>query len=186
MPTYYEGNAIAEIKTQISAEDFVNGYVLKEKTFGRLKAAYWYGALFAALSLLTGYMAINEITVYGRISKWMICAVLAFATVYFTVIKQNRIRKEGRSIYNTSKLLNCTFTFKVYRDSFYIENAYEQLNGYWTDVAAGLETKERIIIVSEWFSRPVIIPKTKENKEQTDAVSRHLQNTLISKYKIKI
>lgn len=185
MPTYYEGNAIAEIKAQLSQEDFANGYVLKEKATGRLKGTYWYGALFLALSVLSDFSAINDITVYGKVSKWVLCIAFIFAALYFAVIRVMKTQKEGNSIYDTSKLLKTEFTFKAYRDSFYMENQYEQFSGYWTDIAAGLETKQRIIIVSEWFARPVVIPKTEENREQTEALSRHLQNTLISKYKVK-
>lgn len=185
MPTYYEGNPIAEIKAQLSQEDFVNGYMLKEKTTGRLKGTYWYGALFLVLSVLSDFSAINEVTVFGMVSKWLICIALIFAAFYCAVIRVMKTKKEGIAIYNSSSLLKEKFTLKAYRDSFYMENEYEQFSGYWTDIAAGLETKERIIIVSEWFARPVVIPKTEENREQTEALSRHLQNTLISKYKVR-
>lgn len=187
MPTYYEGNTIAEIKTQqISSEDFVQGYMFYKKTAGNLKMTYWYGILFAAIAVMTGTVAVNEITLYGIITKWLICAVFAFVAVYFAVIRVNKTKKEAKSVYKSSKLLTSPVTLKVYRDSFYMENKYESFNGYWTDVIAGVENKDRIILVSEWITRPVIIVKTADNKEQTDAISKHLQNTMVSKYKVRI
>lgn len=187
MPTYYEGNTIAEIKAQqISSEDFVQGCIFYKKTAGNLKMTYWYAVLFAALAVTAGYIAINEITLYGIITKWLICAAFAFAAVYFAVIRVNKAKKEAESIYKNSKLLVSPVSFRIYRDSFFTENEYEIFNGYWTDMLAGFENKERIILVSEWIPRPIIITKTADNREQTDAISRHLQNTMVSKYKVRI
>lgn len=187
MPTFYEGDCLVQISAQsIDKESFACGFVYREKILGSLKKSAWYALFFAIVAAIFAVLAAQEYVLYKIIIKALISLVAIFFALFVTVIKSASIKKYACKLYDESDIMRSPTTFKAYRDSFFIDTQYESFSGYWTDISAGIEDSRKIMLASEWMSRPIVILKTDENKNQTDKLSKHLQNTLVYKYKKKV
>lgn len=186
MPTFYEGGLIADIKNQVTdAESYAAALVYTEKSIGHLKYNTLYTLLFAATALACGFDAYRSITVARMIISCVLCALtLAFA-VYFAWYRVRKIELRVKSQYDKSPLLLSPVSMDIYRDSFKIKNEYECFDGYWTDIVCGYENSKRIVLVTQWIHRPIVILKNESNSDSVDKISRHLKNTLTNRYKVK-
>ncbi len=186
MPTFYEGDCIVQITNQkIDKESFAQGFVYREKILGSLKKSIWYCLFFVIIAFIFAILTVKEYVLYKMAVKAIISVLSLIAAVYVTAVKSGVIKKSACNLYESSELMHSPATFKFYRDSFFIDTQYESFSGYWTDISAGVENNERIMLASEWISRPIVIVKTEQNKELTDKLSQHLQKTLVYKYKKK-
>lgn len=186
MPTFYEGDCIVQINGQaVDKENFAQGFVYREKILGSLKKSVWYCLFFVIIAVIFAVLTVKEYVLYKMIVKALIGTASLFAALCVTVIKSGSVKKSACKLYDASELMRSPVDFKFYRDSFFIDTEYESFSGYWTDIAAGTENSERIMLASEWISRPIVIVKTEQNREQTEKLSQHLQNTLVYKYKKK-
>lgn len=184
MPTFYEGGCIATISDQkTDKQSFAQGFVYRERIGGKLKNCNMYCLFFMIAAALFMVFAYREFTMYKMVIKAAISAVLVICAVYFAVIKPNYVKKYALGLYAKSDIMRSPVTIKLYRDSFFINNEYEKLNGYWTDIIAGKEDDEKIVLVSEWTVRPIVILKKDVDKEEILKISQHLKNTLTYKYK---
>ena len=186
MPTFYEGGLIADIKNQITdAESYAAAFVYAEKSVGHLKYNTLYTLLFAATALVSGFNAYKDISVSGMIIKCVICALaLAFA-VYFAWYRVRKVELRVKLQYDKSPLLISPVSMDIYRDSFKLKNEYECFDGYWTDIVCGYEDGKRIVLVTQWLQRPIVIVKNESNSDSVAKISRHLRNTLTNRYKVK-
>ena len=186
MPTFYEGGLIADIKNQIiDIESYSVALVYIEKSIGRLKYNTLYTLLFVATAIICGINAYESITVARMILRCLLCALaLAFA-VYFAWYRVRKTELRVKSQYDKSPILLSPMSMDIYRDSFKIKNEYECFDGYWTDIVCGYEDSKRIVLVTQWLQRPIIILKNETNLDSVAKISRHLKNTLTTKYKVK-
>lgn len=186
MPTFYEGGLIADIKNQITdVESYAAALVYTEKSMGHLKYNTLYTLLFAATAVLFGLDAYRSITVTRMIISCVLCALaLAFA-VYFAWYRVRKVELSVKSQYDKSPLLLSPMSMDIYRDSFKIKNEYECFDGYWTDIVCGYEDSRRIVLITQWLQRPIVILKNESNSDSVAKISRHLKNTLTNRYKVK-
>ena len=75
-------------------------------------------------------------------------------------------------------MLNKTEKVTITRDGYTIENKYEALIGYWTDILDCIETNSYYLMISEYSKRLIIISKKCLDDEQNEKLAEFLKKNV--------
>lgn len=161
-----------------------SAYMISQMCRGRLKGRRWKASIFFAV--WCGCMLYIGMKHYDLVSNPVptgISLICLYMMTYYLFILPNRIKLKGEHIYKSSHMLNKSERVTIKRDGYTIQNKYETLIGYWTDILDCIETDKCYIMTSEYSKRLIIISKACLDGKQNEMLAAFLKRTLPSKYR---
>ena len=161
-----------------------NAYMIAHMRRGRLKGKEWKASIFFAIwCCCMFYMALKHYDLISNPVPVGISIICLYMMTYYLFILPNRIKLKGEHIYKSSHMLNKTEKVTITRDGYTIENKYEALIGYWTDILDCIETNSYYLMISEYSKRLIIISKKCLDNEQNEKLAEFLKKTMPAKYR---
>lgn len=182
MPTYYE-NHVATFENSVTREEYLQAWMLDQAVNGRLRNRGGKTILLAVVAALCLFYMPYYSSLYGTV--WIpagVAAACVLAAAYYQVWLTHWAQKRAAVCFESNRLLSQTAQVSLYRDSYTVENEYEELQGHWTDNTACVETGELFVITGGWDRPLLVIPKHNVGPEQVQQVSEHFERTFVKKY----
>lgn len=161
-----------------------DAYMISQMCRGRLKGKEWKASVFFAIwCACMLYISIKHYDLLSNPVPTGISIICLYMMTYYLFILPKRMKLKGEHIYKSSHMLNKTETVTVKREGYVIENKYETLIGYWTDILDCIETGNYYLMISEYSKRLIIISKKCLDDEQNERLAEFLKRTMASKYR---
>ncbi len=161
-----------------------DAYMISQMCRGRLKGKEWKASVFFAIwCACMLYISIKHYDLLSNPVPTGISIICLYMMTYYLFILPKRMKLKGEHIYKSSHMLNKTETVTVTREGYVIENKYETLIGYWTDILDCIETGNYYLMISEYSKRLIIISKKCLDDEQNERLAEFLKRTMASKYR---
>lgn len=183
MPGFYEGEPVARISGELRAEEYAQAWVMLEQRYGTLRTA---GKKALALAVMLVLLLCLLPWYAARYASFYIPAVVAalclFGIWWQLLYRPAAAYRRGLQNYRSNRLITLPAQLTLYRDSYFIQNQYEEKNGYWTDFAACVETDSLIVAMGGWERRMLVIAKRNVPAQEQEALSSLLENTFATRY----
>lgn len=183
MPTFYEGDAIAEFENPVSEEEYALAWRLFQEKQGSLRQKELFSLLFALAAVASLLYLPTYSAKYATF--WipiLIVALCLLGIVWQQVLLPGRVKRRGMETYRSNRLLSLPARVRLYRDSYQERNQYERIEGHWTDMSGCVEGNTLFVVTGGWDRSLLVIPKKNLSEEQVRRVSDHFQNTFVKKY----
>lgn len=184
MSGFYD-NKLFDIKeNKISFKIYADAYYISEIRHGKIKGKEWKASVFFVLWLLSMfYMSVKGFHLSKNPVPVAICVICLYMMTYYLFLLPKKTRLLGEHIYKSSHLLNKTEHIEIFRDHFVMQSRYEKIIGYWTDMSDCIECRDYFLLISEFNSRLMIIPRESVKEEEWKQISDFFMNTFPSKYR---
>lgn len=161
-----------------------NAYVFAEMRRGRLRGREWKATVFFVILLACMfYMSLFKFHMSSNPVPLGICIICLYMVTYYLYILAKKVKLEGEHIYKSSHMLGLDEKITITREGYTLENKYETLSGYWTDMTDCIDSSQFFLLMSEYSKRLIIISKKCLNDEQTEKLSEFFKHTMAIKYR---
>ncbi len=159
-------------------------YMLSHMRRGRLKGKEWKATVFFVVWLMCMfYMSVNRFHMSANPVPLGISIICLYMMTYYLFILPKRVMLEGEHIYKSSHMLCRSEKITVTRDGYTLQNKYETLCGYWTDMTDCIETSEYFLLLGEYSKRLIIVSKKSIDDEKTECLRDFFKKTMTVKYR---
>lgn len=159
-------------------------YTISQMRIGKLRGKEWKATVFFVVWLgCMFYMSLHRFNMSSNPVPLGICIICLYMMTYYLIILPKKIKLKGEHIYKSSHMLGKTEKITITRDEYILENKYETLSGYWTDMTDCIESSEFFLLISEYSKRLIIISKKCLDNEKTKSLSEFFKRTMTVKYR---
>lgn len=184
MADTYNSRVMKIENNRVSLLMYGRAYTISQMRRGMLRGKEWKASVFFVVWLGSMfYMSIHEFSLSTNPVPLGISIICLYMMTYYLFILPKRVKLNGEHIYKSSHMLNKPEKITINRDSYVIENKYERLSGYWTDITDCIETSEYFLMMSEYSPRLIIISKKSLDDSQTKELSEFFERTMTVKYR---
>ncbi len=163
---------------------YSRAYMLAHMRRGRLRGKEWKASVFFVVWLFSMfYMSVNKFNISANPVPLGICIICLYMMTYYLFILPKRITLEGEHIYKSSHMLCESERITVTRDGYTLQNKYETLCGYWTDMTDCIETDEYFLLMCDYSKRLIIISKKCIGDDETERLRDFFKRTMTVKYR---
>lgn len=184
MAGIYDGEPVVSKQDVLSEETYIKGVLSCQgqvSPFSRrgVRIAACFTGIAFLLSLLPMYNRFYS-TSYAIFCGIVVLLVLALR--FFLLGPQNQ-RIRAQRFYQSNRLLQLPFVFKLQRDSMEAESERQNLHFYWTDFYACYETQEAFLLPGAPGQSLIILQKEAFEREQVALLSEFFEQTFGIRYR---
>lgn len=177
----YYNRELCGSECEISKEDFVAGWVLYEKSVGRLRDRK------VLISSLVFLFAASVIFLVGGMINFVVAALTAIislcAIVYFWRILPQKVCETAEFIYEKGKDIFAKQNLTVTCEGFIYENRYEKISGFWSETAFLAQDNDYFVFCENRDRNILILRKNSVEKEKIGEISDKLKEIFYGRYK---
>lgn len=184
MPDKYNSHVMTIENNKIPLLMYGNAYMLSQMRCGKLRGKEWKASVFFVVWLgCMFHMSLNRFNMSSNPVPLGISIICLYMMTYYLIILPKRVKLNGEHIYKSSHMLGRTEKILITREGYTLENKYETLSGYWTDMTDCIESSEFFLLISEYSKRLIIISKKCLDEDQMECLGNFLKRTLTVKYR---
>ncbi len=170
---------IAEFDSRLRIKEYAFAYRLYELKYGSEAGRGWKAAVFGGAGAIVLYALAKEQFDFGRFpAASVIILICLYMLTYYLFLVPKKARLYGEHIYKSSRLLSKPQHCKIYRDFLEMENEYESIKRYYTEVTDCIETERAFILMGGVEKPLLVISKKQMSPQQQTAVSEHFQKEM--------
>ncbi|MBS5483209.1 MAG: hypothetical protein U0N62_06980 [Hydrogeniiclostridium sp.] len=176
--------AVLTVRQTLTAEQYARGARLLEEELsltGKPGVRAAACAAGAALSASTAPLSLRE---YG--TMWIpLLFMTAFAALgcWMYFVQPRRRSAEREREFRGAPVLGLETEIAFYRDFVLLRSEYEEVQAYWTEFSACLETGELVAAAGSGARRLLLVGKSGLSDEEQQTLSVFLENTFASNYR---
>ena len=184
MPTFYEGEPVAELNYKLTREDYEQAFLLADRWISPMHRR----GVKAGISLCISALAASFIPAY---LSWYETALVPISIIaagivcacFFLFVQPGLTKSYAGQMFSTNPLLGVENHIKIYRDSLQVKNQYETYGEYWTDFSRCVEDDSFFVLTGGVCRNLFIVPKKGLDEATKKTLSRHFENTFVAKYR---
>lgn len=175
---------IAEFDSKLKIQEYSRAYQLYELKYGSSSGRTWKAAVFFVCGLMVLYALGMENFDFGRFpAAAVVLLICMYMVTYYACLVPKKAKLHGEHIYKSSKLLSKPKHFIISRDCFSMQNDYESLKRFYTDITDCIETDTDFILIGGVEHSLTVISKKQISQQQIQDISRHFQREMPKQYK---
>lgn len=186
MAAPYDRTLLETVHT-ISAAEFEDAWMAREKACGRLNRSLLKTMLFAIVGLSFLAMLVPDMIRNNMLeAAWeMMLAVLsACGVIYETMVLPRRLQTQAQRIYHADPRLKGEEKTAYTVSGYQIENQYETIRGYWSETDCCVETGTMFVFCAGGERELVILLKSALGSgEELDAFRDKMKEIFGARYK---
>ena len=183
-PVSKQQEPILKITGKVSSQQFETAYFLMQKSLSPLhiplvRAGLCFTGVVLALSLAPLFR-----TLFLSMAVPLVAAGVCLAlAVFFLVAAPSSVKSRGEEIFRSNQTLQLPYTLSFFPEYLLLENEYEAVKEYWTDIERGIEDSSLILLQGGREKPLIVIPKESLGYREREKLSSFLQNQLVSKFR---
>ncbi len=175
---------ILTFENQLRIGEYAEGYRLYDLRCGNSAGREIKASLFFFLGMAMLFMLMRE---QFNILKLPVCTIVLLICIYmccfFIYILPNMAKQRGERIYKSSHLLSEKYTFHVHQDYFIMQNEYESLKRYYTEIHDCIETDTLFLLIGGTEKKLIVIAKRCLEQEQCETLSHFFRKEMVHQYR---
>lgn len=174
----------AEFDNKLKIQEYAKAYQLYDLRYGRSSGREWKSSVFFFLALAMFFMLAMENFNFAKLPVTVLVLLISmYMCTHYLYLLPKAAKLEGEHIYKSSHLLSKPCHITVSRDSFTLQNDYEYLKRYYTELTDCFETDEIFVLIGGMEHVITVISKRCLTDEQTQILSEHFQRETIQQYR---
>lgn len=172
------------LKSRLKIREYAEGCRLYDLRRGNSKGREWKSSVFFVLVLLMIFV----LSLYEfRITRVPVVSLILVLSIYmcthYVYILPRKARLKGEHIFRSSRLLSKEYTFEFYKDYFIMNNEFEFMKRYYSEITDCIETDELFLLGGGMYRKVVVISKRCLDEKTCTGLSEFFQNELVRQYR---
>ncbi len=177
-------NPVLTFQNKLRIREYAEGYRLYDLIRGASKGREWKASVFFFLGIAMLFMLMmNDF----NIPKLPVCTIVLLICMYmcthYIYMLPKKAKLKGEHIFKSSKLLSKEYTFQFNKDYFIMENEFEKLKRYYTEITDCIETDELFLLIGGIEKQIIVISKRSLKEEESQILSHHFKREMIRQYR---
>lgn len=184
MATAHNSKPVESFENKISIKDYALAFQLYDARKGASSGKEWKASVFFVIALVMLFILLMENFNFSEVPVVSIVLLICmYMCTYYIYLLPKKAKLNGEHIYKSSKMLSKSRKVEIYRDYFVMENEYEYIRRYYTEISDCFETDDSFVLIGGYEHRINVISKKSLSDEQCEKISEHFKREMIKQYR---
>ena len=175
---------IAEFDNNIKIKEYAQAYQIYDLRRGRSSGREWKSSVFFFLAVAMLFMlSLDNFNIVKNPVTAIVLMISMYMCTHYVYLLPKKAKLQGEHIYKSSRLLSKKYRFIIKRDYFEINNDYEFLKRYYTEIIDCIETNDTFILIGGMEHIVTVISKRCLTDEQIETISVFFKSEMIRVYR---
>ena len=175
---------VLTFRNKLRIREYAEGYRLYDLIRGSSKGREWKASVFFFLGIAMLFMLMmNNFNIPKLPVSTIVLLICMYMCTHYIYMLPKKAKLKGEHIFKSSRLLSKEYTFQIDKEYFIMENEYEKLKRYYTEITDCIETDELFLLIGGIKKQIIVISKRSLNKEENQLLSHHFKREMIRQYR---